>query len=39
MLKEAVNELGWKGGQELEITIKDSRLVVEAKNTDEANKS
>jgi len=26
---EAITELGWKGGQELELTVKDDRLVVE----------
>jgi bifunctional DNA-binding transcriptional regulator/antitoxin component of YhaV-PrlF toxin-antitoxin module len=29
--EEAVNELGWKGGQELELNIKDGRLIAEAK--------
>lgn len=27
--EEAINELGWKGGQELELTVKDGRLIVE----------
>jgi len=26
---EAITELGWKGGQELDLTVKDSRLIVE----------
>jgi antitoxin component of MazEF toxin-antitoxin module len=33
---EAINELSWKGGQELEITIKNHQLVIaikEGKNT------
>jgi len=29
---EAINELGWKGGQELDLNVKDGRLIVEAKN-------
>jgi len=29
---EAINELGWKGGQELEVNVKNGRLIVEAKN-------
>lgn len=32
---EAINKLGWKGGQDLELTIKNRRLVVEPKNSDE----
>ena len=33
---EAINALGWKGGQELEINVKDGQLVVqEKKNTEE----
>ena len=27
--EEAVNELQWKGGQELELTMKDGKLIVE----------
>lgn len=30
--EEAVGELGWKGGQELELTVNDGRLVVEVKS-------
>lgn len=30
--ENAMNELGWKGGQELELTVKDGRLVVELGN-------
>jgi len=26
---EAITELGWKGGQELDLTVKDSKLIVE----------
>lgn len=29
---EAITELGWKGGQELEITVKNGRLVATVKN-------
>jgi bifunctional DNA-binding transcriptional regulator/antitoxin component of YhaV-PrlF toxin-antitoxin module len=32
--EEAVNELGWKGGQELELCIKDSKLVIEPKKVE-----
>jgi hypothetical protein len=35
---EAINELGWQGGQELELTIKDCRLVLETKPTTEMGK-
>jgi hypothetical protein len=28
---EAITELGWKGGQELELTMKNGRLIVEVK--------
>lgn len=28
---EAITELGWKGGQELELDVKNRRLIVEAK--------
>lgn len=28
---EAITELGWKGGQELELTVKDKKLIVEPK--------
>ncbi|MGA2308476.1 MAG: hypothetical protein ABSG57_02870 [Candidatus Bathyarchaeia archaeon] len=32
---DAINQLGWKGGQELEINVKDGQLVVqEKKNTE-----
>ena len=31
---EAITELGWKGGQELELCVKDSRLVIEQKKTE-----
>lgn len=27
--EEAVNELGWEGGQELELSTKDGRLIIE----------
>ncbi|MCJ7631217.1 hypothetical protein MUP77_02275 [Candidatus Bathyarchaeota archaeon] len=27
--EEAVNELCWKGGQELDLAVKDGRLIVE----------
>lgn len=33
---EAITELGWKGGQELDLTVKDSRLVIEVKHSDKA---
>jgi bifunctional DNA-binding transcriptional regulator/antitoxin component of YhaV-PrlF toxin-antitoxin module len=29
--EEAVNELGWKGGQELELVVKDDQLSVTVK--------
>jgi len=29
---EAITELGWKGGQELELTVKNGRLVATVKN-------
>jgi len=32
---EAITKLGWKGGQDLELTIKNRRLVIEPKNSDE----
>lgn len=32
---EAINDLGWKGGQNLELTVKDCRLIVKAKNDGE----
>jgi hypothetical protein len=28
---EAITELGWKGGQELELIVKDAQLVIEPK--------
>jgi hypothetical protein len=28
---EAITELGWKGGQELELTVKNGRLVATVK--------
>jgi len=30
--KEAVGELCWKGGQELELTVKNGKLIVESRN-------
>ena len=27
--EEAVHELGWKGGQELELSIKNGRLIID----------
>jgi bifunctional DNA-binding transcriptional regulator/antitoxin component of YhaV-PrlF toxin-antitoxin module len=27
--EEALSELGWKGGQELELVVKDGRLIVD----------
>lgn len=33
--EEAVTELGWTGGQELELSVKDCRLVIETKNSEE----
>jgi hypothetical protein len=27
--EEAINELGWKGGQDVELLVKDGKLVVE----------
>lgn len=27
--EEALNELGWKGGQELDLAVRDGKLVVE----------
>lgn len=32
--EEAVNELGWKGGQELELVVKDGWLSVTIKKGD-----
>jgi bifunctional DNA-binding transcriptional regulator/antitoxin component of YhaV-PrlF toxin-antitoxin module len=29
---EAITELGWKGGQELELTVKNGKLVAELKS-------
>ena len=29
---EAITELCWKGGQELEVTVKDGKLIAEPKN-------
>lgn len=34
--EEAVTELGWKGGQDLELTIKNGRLVIKTKSSNEA---
>jgi hypothetical protein len=31
---EAINELGWKGGQELELTVKDRKLIAQVKTTE-----
>ena len=31
---EAISELGWKGGQNLELTVKDGKLVAELKTTE-----
>lgn len=33
--EEAVNELGWKGGQDLEVKVKNCRLVIETKTSAE----
>ena len=33
--EEAVNELNWQGVQELDLNIKNGRLIVEAKNENE----
>jgi hypothetical protein len=30
--EEAVNELCWKGGQELDLAVKDGKLIVELSN-------
>jgi hypothetical protein len=30
--EEAVNKLNWQGGQELELNIRNGRLIVEAKS-------
>jgi antitoxin component of MazEF toxin-antitoxin module len=30
---EAITELGWSGGQDLELTIKDNKLIVELGET------
>jgi hypothetical protein len=30
---DAINELCWKGGQELELTVKDGKLTAELKST------
>jgi bifunctional DNA-binding transcriptional regulator/antitoxin component of YhaV-PrlF toxin-antitoxin module len=32
--EEAVTDLGWTGGQELELTVKNGKLVIEAKTTE-----
>jgi len=29
--EEALSELGWKGGQELELIVKETQLVIEPK--------
>lgn len=31
---EAINELGWKGGQDLDIIVKSGQLVVKIKKED-----
>jgi len=31
--EEAISELGWKGGQQLEIVVKDSSLLIQKFNT------
>lgn len=31
---EAITELGWNGGQELELCVKNSQLVIEQKKTE-----
>lgn len=33
--EEAVTELGWKGGQELELTLKNGQLVIDVKKTEQ----
>jgi len=32
--EELVSELGWKGGQELELCTKDGRLVIETRKAE-----
>lgn len=31
---EAITQLGWKGGQELELYVKNSQLILEQKKTE-----
>lgn len=31
---EAITKLGWKGGQELELLVKDGKLIAELKGAD-----
>jgi len=33
--EEAINELCWKGGQQLDLCVKDGQLIVQAKNTNQ----
>ena len=35
--EEAVNELCWKGGQELELTVKDGTIIIKPKDEHPAN--
>jgi len=35
---EAITELGWKGGQELELNVKERRSIIEQKKETETNK-
>jgi len=32
---DAINELGWKGGQELELIVKNGQLIVKIKKSGE----
>jgi len=34
---EAITELGWKGGQELDLCVKNNQLVIEQKKTENAS--
>jgi hypothetical protein len=35
--EEAVNKLGWKGGQDVEIDVKDGDLIIHKAKTPEGN--
>ena len=37
--EEAVTELGWKGGQEFELTVREGKLVIEIKKEAQTSKT